>query len=113
MRNLGRSNASPAQQWRWKRDLAIFALAELKFPHRFLADVFDLSPGRISPLVKKLRILRRSKRASVGLQRLAPLIWVMAHVEKVSASRARGKRARAHARSSSTLARPVRHDPDH
>jgi hypothetical protein len=45
------------QTWRFKRDVALYAAHLEGLPQRLLADAFDLSPGSIPAILKKMKPL--------------------------------------------------------
>lgn len=50
-------NASAGKRWRFRRDMAIYALSHSGFSQRYIADVFDLPRSRIATILKDFAAL--------------------------------------------------------
>ena len=50
-------NASAGRRWRFRRDMAIYALSRSGFSQRYLGDVFDLPHSRIAAIIKDFSAL--------------------------------------------------------
>lgn len=53
-------NANPAERWRFRRNLVIYLAHHRNgLSQRFLADVFDLPPSRITEIVREMSAYER------------------------------------------------------
>lgn len=58
---------TPAQRWRRRRDLVIYAAhRRLEFSQRYLADVFDVARSRVHEIVRQLDAEADARRRGKG-----------------------------------------------